>query len=282
MHREMRVAALMYHDVESAPGESGFQMPSALPYKTDRAVFQTHLGMIARAPARPATIFEALASPQERHVLLTFDDGGKSAVWIADLLEEQGWRGHFFITTAMIGEPGFVTSDDIRELHRRGHVVGSHSHTHPTVCYNIEDAEMAAEWETSCSILARILGEPVLTASIPGGDRNRGTVATAARAGIRYLFTSEPIWRPWQEAGVLCFGRVCLKNDTSAGAVERFARFRGFASRWAIRRCKQLVKRLMGPLYTSRSPRSLSLPGSTSPKAHPVADPPIENGGKHS
>ena len=55
-----------------------------------------------------ATIFEMLASSQERHVLLTFDDGGKSAVRIADLLEEQGWRGHFFITTAMIGEPGFV------------------------------------------------------------------------------------------------------------------------------------------------------------------------------
>ena len=66
----------MYHDVELARGESGFQTPLALPYKTDRAVFQTHLGMIARGPARPATIFEVLASPQERHVLLTFDDGG--------------------------------------------------------------------------------------------------------------------------------------------------------------------------------------------------------------
>jgi hypothetical protein len=137
---------------------------------------------------------------------------------------------------------------------------------------------MLTEWETSCSILFGILGEPVLTASIPGGDRKRGTVATAAKAGIKYLFTSEPTLRPWREAGVTCFGRVCLKRETPLAAVERFAGFRGFASQLAIRRCKQLVKRLIGPLYTMRSPRSLSSAGSTAPQGHPVVDPPIEKG----
>jgi peptidoglycan/xylan/chitin deacetylase (PgdA/CDA1 family) len=121
-----KIAALMYHDVEATPAESGFRAPSAAAYKLDLPAFRSHLEIIARGPVRPTTVFEALASPREKHVLLTFDDGGKSAIRIAGLLEERGWCGHFFITTAMIGESGFVTGDEIRELHRRGHVVGSH------------------------------------------------------------------------------------------------------------------------------------------------------------
>src|SRR5256885_8018335 len=34
-----------------------------------------------------------------RHVLLTFDDGGRSAVHIGDELAARGWKGHFFIVT---------------------------------------------------------------------------------------------------------------------------------------------------------------------------------------
>jgi len=30
-----------------------------------------------------------------RHVLLTFDDGGKSALYASDQLSRRGWKGHF-------------------------------------------------------------------------------------------------------------------------------------------------------------------------------------------
>jgi len=43
------------------------------------------------------------------------------------LLEARGFSGHFFVTANFIGTRGFVGRGDIRELARRGHVVGSHS-----------------------------------------------------------------------------------------------------------------------------------------------------------
>ena len=50
--------------------------------------------------------------------LLTFDDGGASALRIAEMLARYGWKGHFFITVNRIDSPAFVTSDDIRALSR--------------------------------------------------------------------------------------------------------------------------------------------------------------------
>ncbi len=175
-------------------------------------------------------------------------------------MEAHGWTGHFFVTTGLIGTTGFFGAEDIRELHSRGHILGSHSHTHPNICYSLSKAEMLAEWQRSCEILAGIIGEPVLTASVPGGDMNRETIATAAEAGIKFLFTSEPTFRPWQESGITCFGRVCVKQDTPLAAVERLVRFEGFGRQMAIRRCKQLIKRIIAPIYKWRMPRSYGPP----------------------
>ena len=115
---------------------------------------------------------------------------------------------------------------------------------------------MFAEWKTSCSLLAEIIGEPVVTASVPGGDMNRRTVATAANAGIEYLFTSEPTFRPWLEVGVACFGRVCIDRNTDQRTLEQYVRFKGYRRLMAIHRLKQLIKKLIGPIYRRRMPRS--------------------------
>ena len=175
---------------------------------------------------------------------------------IADLLDARGWKGHFFISTGFIDTAGFVTRGDVRELGRRGHVVGSHSHTHPNICYNLKNKEMLAEWRTSCVLLADILGAAVTTASVPGGDMSRRTVAMAAKAGITRLFTSEPVPLSWYCEGIECFGRVCLMNDGPSDELDQLLRFRGFGRRRVVRWGKQLIKKLIGPLYRARMPKT--------------------------
>ena len=80
----------------------------------------------------------------------------------------RGWPGHFFVTTARVGEPAFVDRGQVRELRAAGHVVGSHSHTHP-VMTRLSDAELREEWTRSRAILEEILGETVTALSIPTG-----------------------------------------------------------------------------------------------------------------
>ena len=211
--------------------------------------------MIVRSGVKISTLQDIDFSAGGRYVLLTFDDGGKSNMRVADELEKRGWRGYFFITTDVIGSPRFVSADDVRDLHRRGHVVGSHSHTHPAVFRRLTEEEMLREWRTSCETLSAILQEPITTASVPGGDMNPMTADTAAQAGIKYLFTSEPTVHPWRRSGIVCFGRMCPKRDTSLQAIDDYVHFRGLLKPLAIRRCKQTVKRLLGPIYYLRQKR---------------------------
>src|SRR5207247_10334893 len=138
-------------------------------YKLSRETFQNHLNAVAKANPGP---------------LLTFDDGGVSAYsHIADELEERGWRGYFFIATNWIGKPGFLTSSQIREIRARGHIIGSHSCSHPARMSHHTLGDIIHEWSRSSAVLADILGQQILTASVPGGYYSEKVARAAAIAG---------------------------------------------------------------------------------------------------
>src|SRR5262245_54918033 len=122
--------ALMYHDVVPAGAEdaSGFRGRDAALYKVTPELFEHHLCAIERSrPAPPA----APALPASPALSITFDDGGASAMVAAEALERHGFIGHIFVTTNYIGTAGFLSEFEIRDLNRRGHLIGSHSCSHP-------------------------------------------------------------------------------------------------------------------------------------------------------
>src|SRR6266568_4475576 len=156
----MQALAIMYHDVvENGDFESsGFPGEGAHLYKLRAEDFVRHLDAIAAATTAVSTANRLTGRP----VLLTFDDGGVSFHRpIADLLETRGWRGHFFITTDRIGTPGFLTEAQLRDLHRRGHIIGSHSCSHPTRMAALTRADLDREWRQSLERLSGVVGEPV-------------------------------------------------------------------------------------------------------------------------
>ncbi len=116
LRERLRLVALMYHDVVEAGEISGFQVPSAGAYRLELPQFLSHLEAIEKGPLPPRTVFDVMQGADRRGLLLTFDDGGKSAVRVADLLDARGWRGHFFLTTSLIDTAGFVTRRDILDL----------------------------------------------------------------------------------------------------------------------------------------------------------------------
>ncbi len=246
----MRARSLMFHDVvENGDYQSsGFPGEGAHLYKLERAPFERHLAAIAAAAPSVATL-PALAP---NSVLLTFDDGGASFHHpIAPLLEQHGWRGHFFITTDRIGTPGFLTEAQILDLHRRGHVVGSHSCSHPTRMSALSRPELDREWRQSLARLSAILGEPVTVASVPGGFYSSQVGQSAQAAGIRALFTSEPTARISSLAGCLVLGRYSLQRgmgpEWSAGfAAGRPAQCLRQAALW---KAKRIAKTLGGTAY---------------------------------
>lgn len=248
----MNIPTLMYHDVvtDADWDSSGFAGEAASHYKFARAEFARHLAALAASGLR----FSAVTAPgfdADDVCLLTFDDGGKSAVEIASLLDGHGMIGHFFITTRRIGTPGFVSAADIAALHGGGHVVGSHSHTHPAEISRLAPAVLDAEWRQSVDRLAQILGSAVTVASVPGGFFAPAVARSAAAAGIRQLFTSEPVVRIHWQGDCRVLGRYALWRGMSAAQALALARGSGAARQrqWLVWNVKKPLKRWARPLY---------------------------------
>ncbi|MBI3860366.1 MAG: polysaccharide deacetylase family protein [Planctomycetia bacterium] len=298
--------ALIYHDVvpDGAFDSSGFPGASAAHYKFSEAEFHRHLAALASLPTLLAsathhraptgsggaptnianvsrsafsaagTLTEKLMDPVDfdgsAPCLLTFDDGGCSAyATVAGLLEARGWRGHFFITTDFLDQPGFLTSSEMRELHQRGHVIGSHSCSHPARMSACTRTQLVDEWRRSCDVLAAITGEPVTTASVPGGFFSRRVAEAAAAAGIRTLFTSEPTAGTYLIDGCTVQGRYSVDRSVSIETVAAIAAGKIFprlrqSALWQI---KKAAKTIAGPLYAEFRNRvlrrSLSSPAPT-------------------
>jgi peptidoglycan/xylan/chitin deacetylase (PgdA/CDA1 family) len=251
----MRSLAIMYHDVVEHDdfASSGFPGEGAHVYKLRREDFERHLDAIAAVV--PATAVSHVANRREwsgTPVFLTFDDGGVSALHpTADLVERHNWRGHFFITTGRIGTPGFMDAAAVRELHTRGHVIGSHSATHPTRMAALSRAALDREWRESLARLSEIAGTSIRVASVPGGYYSHEVARSAAAAGVEILFTSEPSAETQTIDGCLIVGRYVVQRGMGPEWSAGFARG-SISFRWkqtALWKAKRVAKAAGGCLY---------------------------------
>jgi peptidoglycan/xylan/chitin deacetylase (PgdA/CDA1 family) len=214
----MKTIALLYHDVieNGRFRDSGFQGADADIYKLDLQEFRHHVSAIAEgwggAPAK-ATELDPV---RDWHLLLTLDDGGASAAGpVAALFAEVGWSAHFLVTTDYIGTPGFLSKDQIRALRAQGHVIGSHSCSHPSRMSSCSLEQLRQEWSQSCNVLSDVLEERIVVASVPGGFYSRRIAEAAGDAGIRVLFNSEPVVKPEVINGCMVIGRFGVQQGVS-------------------------------------------------------------------
>ena len=269
----MKIVSLLFHDVyASDPSESGFRSHAADRYKLSIPAFEAQLeGLFDSGVDAPLLTDALLASscgePRIPHPgsrtpsLITFDDGGESYYTsAADRLEALGWRGHCFVTTDFIGQRGFLTAAQIRELDARGHVIGSHSATHPARFSALSAAEMRREWSDSRVALEDLLGRAVTVASVPGGYFSPAVAHAAAVAGLRVLFTSEPTTKVSVHEDCTLIGRFTIRRGHAPDMAKRFVLAAPWArcGAWAGWNAKAIVKPLLGPSYSRIADRLLA------------------------
>jgi peptidoglycan/xylan/chitin deacetylase (PgdA/CDA1 family) len=254
----MALVSLLFHDVyHDHPGESGFSSPGANRYKLSVREFDRQLSGLAElglnASQLPGSAPLGPVAPSAPPTLVvTVDDGGVSYYTvIADRLEALGWRGHCFVSTDFIGRRGFLTVSQLRELDNRGHVIGSHSASHPTRFNRISPDQMRTEWSQSREILEDVLGHDVHVGSVPGGYFSNVVAATAGDAGLKVLMTSEPV--TWMRSVNRCTvaGRFTIRAGAPADLARRFALPAPWTrcSAWASWNAKGLLKPLLGSSY---------------------------------
>jgi peptidoglycan/xylan/chitin deacetylase (PgdA/CDA1 family) len=256
--------AIMYHEVvEDGDSRIAKMHAGDAVYKLDESDFREHLAAIKKAigekPVRRAD--DPAAWGEGPPLFLTFDDGEASGYTrAAPALEEYGWRGHFFITAGQIGRPNILTPWQIRELDRRGHLIGSHSYSHPPAMSQMGWDELRREWSESVRVLEATVAHAVTVGSVPGGYYAPRVAEAAALAGIRVLFTSEPTMAAHRVGDCLVLGRYFVQRGMAPRVSAAFASGRVWSrSKQALGwKARKMAKSAAGGVYASVRERWLA------------------------
>jgi peptidoglycan/xylan/chitin deacetylase (PgdA/CDA1 family) len=209
------VPIFMYHvltDPSEPVGSDG-----GTKYRLPAAVFREHLALIKRHGFQSALVGRLWAQQDatEGHpaVGLTFDDGDVSNYTLAyPTLVEAGARADFFVNTATVGRPGFLSWLQIAEMQRAGLSFQSHSHDH-VVLVGLPAPALQRQLRDSKHLLEDRLGAPVDFLAAPYGLLNRSVVRAAREAGYRAVGTS---WNWPARPGAKTMSRIAVYQTTTA------------------------------------------------------------------
>ena len=187
------VPVLTYHGVAAVAARTSNRRADK--YLLAEAIFREQLALLAREGFRPALLGELWTRPGSlpdagSRAILTFDDGLVSQYEVAyPALAERGMRADFFVNTATIGQPGFLSSREIAEMQAGGMSFQSHGHDH-VVLLGLSDQSLDRQLRDSKRRLEDRLGTAVDFFAAPYGFVSRRIILAARRAGYRAVCTS--------------------------------------------------------------------------------------------
>ena len=233
----------MYHDVyRESLQESGFDTNGANHYKITESQFIGQLELLSA--------FVRDNKLRKEDVILTFDDGGISfSEVIMPLLDKYGFNGHFYISTDYIGTKGFMTSDDIKCLADGGHIIGSHSCSHPSNLSSMKKDERDREWRESVEKLNSITGSQTNEVSIPNGYFTKEDVAQFKSLGIDTIYTST-IGENKIVDDVSVMGRIAIDANTTIDDFKQLIEGGWLLKKLVVRQAiLQAIKSILGNNY---------------------------------
>ena len=239
---------LTYHKVSGgAGGESDF-------YTVSRDQLALELRALAGAGYQPLPVARLLEQNDfpGRNYLLSFDDGTLDHYTVTfPLLQETGGRAVFFVPTAKINRPGYVTTAQLREMAAAGQTIGFHSHDHKRLD-TMTDREMRDQMRNSRDILGGITGTPPWIFAPVGGFINPHLQEVALGFGVRAIRTME--WGYNETVDLTALETVPLNRHTTIKQFQEILAARRGRSLYVG---KQALKALL-PMHTYERLRGLA------------------------
>lgn len=95
----------------------------------------------------------------------------------------------------------WINSEQIKDLHNNGHIIGLHSYSHPTTMNMKTLDEQQKEYETNKKQLEQITGSKVVSVSYPCNSYNEDTLTCMQNLGIQIGFRANMV-------------EICMKNSS--------------------------------------------------------------------
>jgi peptidoglycan/xylan/chitin deacetylase (PgdA/CDA1 family) len=114
-------------------------------------------------------------------VSLTFDDTFADQQVAVDLLDERGMRGTFYINSARINGPGFLSQSQLLAWQEQGHEIAGHTRTHVNLPMQAPDEQRRQVCDDRVALLG--IGFAVTSFAYPFGASEALTEQIAAECG---------------------------------------------------------------------------------------------------
>jgi peptidoglycan/xylan/chitin deacetylase (PgdA/CDA1 family) len=139
----------------------------------------------------PDQLYDYLAYGKQlptKPVMITFDDTRLDQYTLAlPELNKYGFKAVFFIMTVSLGRPGYMNSEQVKQLSDEGHTIGSHTWDHQNV-----KKFLAEDWikqvEKPSKQLQTITGKKIEYFAYPFGLWNKEAIVKLKEHGFKSVF----------------------------------------------------------------------------------------------
>ena len=245
------IVFLMYHELE-LPGRPLCQSePGYVRYILPRDSFQAQINWLQRNGLRGLSVSEALAYPDGKSVAITFDDGCETdLITAAPILKAAGFNATFYATAGFLGKPGYLSPDQLRQLHSLGFEIGCHSMTHAYL-NDLSLPDLRREIVDSGKQIEDIIGQRVEHFSCPGGRYDERTLTVARDAGYRSVATSHPRANS-SATNSFSLGRVAIMRGCSENTFERICTGEVLSKMRLAESARGAARKLLGNYFYDR------------------------------
>jgi len=207
-------AVLTYHSIEA---ENNLPMSRReRKYWMRSSRFRHQLDLLAREGFRSMLLSSFWDTPArtgfDRTVIVTIDDGRVSDYeTVFPILLESGIHATFFVNTATVGTPGFITWPQAAEMQRHGMSFESHGHDHVYLSA-LSKTELRRQLRSSKEMIEDRTGTSVRFLAAPYGDTSKLVLPVALDLGYSAVCTS----RNWPaQPGSALVNRVVVYGTTT-------------------------------------------------------------------
>jgi peptidoglycan/xylan/chitin deacetylase (PgdA/CDA1 family) len=198
------VPVLCYHRIRNFKGNESASM---INYIVPPDVFKEQIKSLADSGYQTITAdqyYNYLTSNEKlpaKPVMITFDDTSEEQFTVgAAEMDKYGFKGVYFIMTISIGRPGYMTSEQLKELADKGHTIAAHTWDHHRVTkYSEEDWNK--QLTESKQTIESITGKPVHHFAYPFGLWNKAAIPELKKREIKTAYqlaakrdTLEPLY----------------------------------------------------------------------------------------
>lgn len=166
---------IYYHDVSQKYTKMG----------TDFETIKRHFEMVKKCGYR----FVEGITQQKGQVMVCFDDGWAGLYDVKDFFVENKVFPTVFIAVDLIGKPGYLTLQQIKELQGEGFLFEGHTWSHKDLT-TFDDAGLRHELFDSKEELSLLLGRDIEALCFPQGRFSDKVYQLSVEAGYKKLYSS--------------------------------------------------------------------------------------------